>query len=516
MNQKISCLSLFGFLFLALFSLLILFQPLPVFAGTPAGCQEDCSASSLRCNGCGCSTNGQCSTGNCVSGTCQTDSSGGDCAGRNDPCGTMGKSCCPGQGLLCTCTSTSGEDGICDGPELCICTEGPPGTPTSLAPNISSPAQSHSSVTLSWSAGTTGQTCGSGSSGTVFKVYLDPAPATNPITLVANNIPVNTTGPTTFTVTSLNPGTTYYWKVVQYDYINDSTTNASNVVRFTTISPPPAAPTPVCNLSSPSSGVADDVCNYASDPTIGFAGPNKNKLSIRDSGPATSSFPHAYQFLLQEVSGSQTTPWVSAGSKTQALINANPIYSFPATTLASNFTSDPRNLVNGNSYQWQAQTIGADGQSSSLSPVWTFVYDNVAPIPQITNFSLKCYTSSTLPPNILVNALDNSEGSGVDRVYVKIYNTTDSLYYSGTQDLSTTAPTPPDTNPYTFNLNQSLMSINKIYEISAKAVDKVSNESAYTPPYKFAYMNRCFDPWIQTSGGDVHANTSFTTSTNTP
>lgn len=291
-----------------------------------------------------------------------------------------------------------------------------------------------------------------------------------------------------------------------------SESNESNNCTSTTftIYAPPSAPIPICNTSSPPSGVADDVCNG------NYAGPNKNKLSIRDSGPATSSFPHAYQFLLQEVSGSQTTTWVSAGSKTQALINANPIYSFPATTLASNFTSDPRNLVNGNSYQWQAQTIGADGQSSSLSPVWTFVYDNVAPIPQITNFSLKCYTSSTLPPNILVNALDNSEGSGVDRVYVKIYNTTDSLYYSGTQDLSTTAPTPPDTNPYTFNLNQSLMSINKIYEISAKAVDKVSNESAYTPPYKFAYMNRCFDPWIQTSGGDVHANTSFTTSTNTP
>ncbi len=267
---------------------------------------------------------------------------------------------------------------------------------------------------------------------------------------------------------------------------------------------PPAFPQLVCN---PQSGFSDDVCDFVKNAPKGYAGPNKQRLVARDDGPQNSGLPHAHQFAITDLSSGKVyfTGWVGDGTNPSIPYNIH----FSLSTNFPGFTPQ-----NGTRYNWYAMvradsSIPASQQGPFSSSSWDFVYDDIKPTSNITNFNRKCYTpnNGVLPGEVLIFAQDNSGGSDIDKVYITLHNTTTDTYYNNTKDLLAT-PKIGANNTYTYPLSSANLSFG-IYEISSKAVDRAANVQDAIQIYKFAYSQQCYAPWLQTQNGDVHANTKI-------
>jgi len=165
-----------------------------------------------------------------------------------------------------------------------------PSCPTLNTPANGATNVSYNSVSLSWTAATTGGAADS------YDVYLDKNP--NPTTLVGN------TTATSYTAANLDGSSTYYWKIIPKNAIGSAT--GCNVHSFTTAAPAYCTAGATSTSFEKISNVTFAGINNNSTATVGY----EDFTNVTGNIQAGQTYPFSATFSGTSYSSDQVLVWI--------------------------------------------------------------------------------------------------------------------------------------------------------------------------------------------------------------
>lgn len=169
-------------------------------------------------------------------------------------------------------------------------------------------------------------------------------------------------------------------------------------------------------------------------------------------------------------------------------------------------------------YKVVAKNASGSSPDSNQASATTAYCDTTPPTSNITGFpapGVYCYTFTTWGANKTINvtATDPTpppSPSGVASVRLRLTNTSTSTvidppYYN------MTAPSGAG-QPWTYSLPASKLTAGNNYKLESQAVDNANPpniQASWSTPANFTYQTTCINPYLKTTGGDVHSNTNI-------